>query len=239
MRARIFTTALAVAALMFSAAPAWAHITANPNVGPQEGRATTYFRVGHGCESDGPNTVEIAIQIPEGVIGAVPEDEPGWTSETKMRKLDEPIEAEGEELTEVPGEITFTSIEPAGLDEHKFREFGLSLNIAAPGEEVLYFPVVQKCQQGANRWVNIPPSLEEWGDTENPAAYLELTPAEEAETEEAPAMTEDDVRAIAASEASAVEPESDTDPMVWVALVLGALGLLLGAGAFMRSGRKA
>ena len=220
------------------AAPAFAHVTMNPASGPQEGRVTTFLRVGHGCETDGPNTVQLAIQIPQGVIGAVPEDEPGWTSEVKMTKLDEPLDTgEGDPLTEVPSEVTFSNSE--GLDPHKFREFGLSLNIAASGEEVLYFPTVQKCQKGANRWVNIPATIEEWGDTEDPPPYLELTATEE-ETEEA-GLTEDAVRSIAASEVAAMDmtPEKETDPMVWVAVALGALGLALGIAAFARSGRKA
>ncbi len=245
MRTRVVTVALAIGLITASAAPALAHVTANPAEGPQEGRVTTFFRVGHGCESDGPNTVSVSIKIPEGVIGATPEDEPGWDSETKMRKLDEPIEGEGEEITEVPSEITFTSLEDGGLDEHKFREFGLSLNIAAPGQEVLWFPTVQKCQQDSIRWVNVPPSVEEWGATEDPAPYLELSPPEEAEEPEeveeeaAPALTEQEVRAIAASEVAAVEPpEDDTDPLLYVALVLGFVGFVLGVGAILRAGKK-
>jgi periplasmic copper chaperone A len=232
---RISTVIAAVGVLVALAAPAFAHVTANPNTGPQEGRVTTFFNVGHGCDSDGPNTTQLSIQIPEGVIGATPEEEPGWTAETKMRKLDEPIEGEGEEITEVVSEVIWTADEP--LDEHAFRQFGIGLNIAAPGEEVLYFPTVQQCEEGAIRWVNIPDSLEAWGDTEDPAPYLELAPAEEEGAMNDAALTEDDVRAIAASEASAVAPESGTDPMVWVAVALGALGLLLGLMAFSRSGR--
>jgi uncharacterized protein YcnI len=235
---RLTTVGAAVVALVALAAPAFAHVTANPNAGPTEGRVTTFFNVGHGCDSDGPHTKTVSIQIPEGVIGVTPEEEPGWTVTTKTRELDEPIEGEGEEITEVVSEVKWKAA-GAPLDTHQFRQFGLGLNIAAPGETVLWFPTVQKCEQGANRWVNIPDSVEAWGDTEDPAPYLELTAAEEEAEEpaEEAALTEDDVRAIAASEAAAA-PEDETDSMVWVALALGALGLLLGIGAFVRSGRR-
>lgn len=238
MRIRLITCAVAAAILVPTmAAPAWAHITFSTDTAPAEGRITSFLRVGHGCESDGPDTVQISVQIPDGVIGAVPEDEPGWTSEVEMKELDEPLDTgEGDPVTEVPSEVTFSSDE--GLDHEQFREFGLSLNLAAGDEEALYFPAVQRCQEGANRWVNIPASLEEWGDTEDPPPYLELTPVEEPEAAAEPSMTEEDVRAIASSEAGAVEPESDADPLVWVALALGALGLILGIGAFARSGSK-
>jgi periplasmic copper chaperone A len=225
----------AVIAVNAFAAPAFAHVTANPNTGPQEGRVTTFFRVGHGCEGDAPDTERVSIQIPEGVIGVGPEDEPGWSVETKIEQLDQPIETEEGDITEVVTEVIYTA-EDRPLDTHQFREFGLSLNLAAPGEEVLWFPVVQKCGQGSLRWVNIPPSVEEWGATEDPAPYLTLAATEEEPAEEA-GMTEDDVRTIAAAEAADVVPEDETDPMVWVALALGAIGFFLGVGAFVRSGK--
>ena len=224
---RISTVAAAVVALVALAAPAFAHVTANPSEGPQEGRVTTFFNVGHGCDSDGPNTTQLSIQIPEGVIGATPEDEPGWTAETKMRKLDEPIEGEGEEITEVVSEVIWTADEP--LDEHAFRQFGIGLNIAAPGEEVLYFPTVQQCEEGAIRWVNIPDSLEAWGDTEDPAPYLELAPAEEEGATDTAALTEDDVRAIVSEAPASDTTESTNTPTLLAggALVVALIALVL------------
>jgi uncharacterized protein YcnI len=236
MRMRAITAAATAAGMLVAfAAPAFAHVTANPNTAPTEGFFTTFFRVGHGCEGDGPDTKQVSIRIPDGVISAGPEDEPGWTAETKMRKLDEPIESEGEEITEVVSEVTWTSEGPP-LDTNQFREFGLSLQLAAEDQDVLWFPTVQKCEQGSLRWVNIPPSVEEWGDTEDPAPYLELTPADEEAAAEP--LTEDDVRAIAADEASADIPGEETDAIVWIALGLGVIALLLGIGAFARSGRR-
>lgn len=249
---RSLTVLAAVALLMSLAAPAFAHVTANPNTAPSEGFFTTFFRVGHGCDTDGPDTTSVEIQIPDGVLGATPEEEPGWTSEVKMKKLDEPIEgAHGEEITELPDTVTFTA-DDAPLGTHHFREFGISLNLSAADQEVLYFPTVQTCEEGELRWVNIPETVEAWGDTEDPAPYLLLEAGgghggEEEEDDEmgsgaepgmAVDLSADDIREIAAEEASAVEEDSGSDSLVWVALALGAIGFLLGVGAFMRSGRK-
>lgn len=240
MRSRAIAAAAAcVVAVLTVASPASAHVTANPSEAPASGFFTTFFRVGHGCEGKSPDTTRVSVSIPEGVLTAGPEDEPGWDAEVKMEKLDEPIEGAHGEITEVPSEVIWTTTGPP-LDTHQFREFGISLQLAAEGQEVLWFPTVQKCEKGSLRWVNIPDSVEEWGDTEDPAPYLQIAAEEEEAAEETAdaGMSEDDVRAIAASEASAVETDSDTDPMVWVALVLGAIGFLLGAGAFVRSGKR-
>jgi periplasmic copper chaperone A len=152
---KIATIVLATVASGVVAAPAFAHVTANPSTGPQEGRVTTFLRVGHGCEGENGDTERVSVRIPEGVIGVGPEDEPGWTVSTKTRELDEPIEGEGEEITEVVSEVTWTA-QDGPLDTHQFREFGLNLNIAAPGEEVLWFPVVQQCEEGSLRWSTSP-----------------------------------------------------------------------------------
>ncbi|MGE0775792.1 MAG: DUF1775 domain-containing protein, partial [Sphingomonadaceae bacterium] len=44
----------------------------------------------------------------------------------------------------------------------------------------LYFPTVQTCVSGENRWVNIPASGQAWHDVENPAPVIELTVPDDA-----------------------------------------------------------
>ena len=80
--------------------------------------------------------------------------------------------------------------------------------------EPLWFPFVQECPGGdSHDWIEIPESVEEWGDLEAPAPYVVLTAAEgdhgddeEADAEETAAnggggaMTEEQIRTIAAEE---------------------------------------
>jgi len=52
----------------------------------------------------------------------------------------------------------------------------LSADLKAGG--MLYFPVVQECEQGVERWIEIPADGKGPGDYEKPAAGLKLLPAE-------------------------------------------------------------
>lgn len=237
-------TGVAVAAcLAVFAAPAMAHVTASPDVGSPGGSLRTAFKVGHGCGESPTHTVR--VRIPAGVVGVTPEQIPGWEVSTTIGELEEPVELHGEEITEGVQEITWEATgEPLGA--HHFLEFGVSMTLpesAPDGQDALYFPIVQNCEEGNLRWVNIPPSVAEWGDTEDPAPYVTLGEAagghggEEAEDSDAESMatgdmvTEDDVRAITDEmlASAGVEGEDDSD----LGVVLGGVGLGLGAIALI------
>lgn len=215
------------AALVLLASPAAAHVTANPNSGPESGFFTTFMRVPHGCDSDGPDTTSVSIQIPDGVQSVTPEDVPGWSVEVVRGPLAEPYESHGETITEGVKEVTYTA-QGAPLDSRQFRQFGLSMRFGAEGQDVLYFPTVQRCEQGEVRWVNIPASLDEWGDTDDPSPYVELV---------ASAGPDEPTGAPSASEPTAAD-SSGGDGLTYVAIGIGVLALLVGAGALTKS-RKA
>jgi uncharacterized protein YcnI len=42
--------------------------------------------------------------------------------------------------------------------------------------QTLYFPVVQECQQGTHRWIEIPAAGQRWNDLREPAPFVKLTP---------------------------------------------------------------
>jgi uncharacterized protein len=123
------------------------------------------------------------------------------------------------------------------------QEFGVSMALpdGEPGEP-LWFPFVQECPGGdSHEWIEIPETVEEWGDLEAPAPYVVLTAAdgEEADAEETAtdggAMTEEQIRTIAAEEAS----ENDSSNLIaFLGVILGAIGVAFGVTANMRA-RKA
>jgi len=224
------------------AGPASAHVTATPNEGPAGGFFKTSFRVGHGCE--GKPTTKISMEVPGNVTSVHPQVVSGWDIKTKIGELDEPIESEGETITEGVREITWTATDD-GLPDAFMQEFGLSMALP-DGEagEPLWFPFVQECPGGdSHDWIEIPESVEEWGDLEAPAPYVVLTAAEgdheEADAEEAAtdggAMTEEQVRTIAAEEAS---DNDSSNTIAFLGVILGAIGVAFGITANMRA-RKA
>ena len=224
---------VAAAALMAIAiaGPASAHVTATPNEGPAGGFFKTSFRVGHGCE--GKPTTKISMQIPGNVSSVHPQVVPGWDIKTKMGELDEPIESEGETITEGVRELTWTATDD-GLPDAFMQEFGVSMALP-DGEagEPLWFPFVQECPGGdSHDWIEIPESVEAWGELEAPAPYVVLTEAEETAAENSGGMTEEQVRTIAAEEAS---DDDSNNTIAFLGVILGAIGVAFGITANVRA----
>lgn len=173
LRAAVTAVALAVTALaVTTAGSAQAHVTANPDEAPSGSYFRTALRIGHGC--DGAATVAVRVKIPDGIISARPQMKPGWQISITMRKLDKPVDAgHGRTVAEVVDQIEWRG---GPLPNAYFDEFGLSLKLpAAPAGETVYFPVVQECETGVHRWIEIPSGGRKWGDLDQPAPFVTLT----------------------------------------------------------------
>ncbi len=203
------TIFVVIAAALALPATALAHVTANPSEAAAGSFAMISFRVPHGCE-DSPTT-GITVKIPAGVVFVTPEAVPGWTATVKEGKLAEPVHAEGETITEGATEVSWTG---GPLSPHEFTDFGLSLKLPDTEGETLWFPVVQRCEQGQTRWIKIP--VEGQPEPDTPAPGVSLLAAE---------------TPSAAPAAAGDEAEDDDDNSTTVALILGAAGLLAGLAA--------
>lgn len=133
---------------------------------------TTYkavVRVGHGC--DGQATKKVTVTIPEGVIAVKPMPKAGWTLSTEVAAYAQTYDYHGPISEGVTQIIWEGSLEDAHYDEFVFRgRLDKSL-----GEGVVYFPVVQTCDDGENAWVEIPAKGQDPHDLEGPAPGLTLT----------------------------------------------------------------
>src|SRR4029453_5128115 len=77
---------------------------------------------------------------------------PGWTATTEMRTLDEPVDAFGEQVTEVVSKITWTG---GGLHPGEFQEFDVSLGRMPEEGDTLAFPSIQTYSSGEIvRWID-------------------------------------------------------------------------------------
>jgi hypothetical protein len=142
-----------------------------------------------------------------------------------MRTLDEPIEAFGEELTEVVGTVTW---EGGEIQPQEFQEFGFSA--ALPEEPTtLEFPAIQTYSSGeVVRWIGPP-------DSEEPAALVETVDlgAEEDQGELA-VLAELAAGSHEDEEAAAASGDEDGGSST-LALILGAVGAALGLIALLVS----
>ena len=230
LRRRLVPVLLPTAALVgLLAAPASAHVTLNPNTAPSEGYTAASLRVPHGCGEAA--TTEIAVQVPAGVQSVTPEQVPGWTVDTVVGELDEPYEAHGETITEGVREVIWTAEAGHELPDGQYREFGMSLRVSGEDGQDLWFPTVQTCTEGEEAWIEIPDSVDQWGELDKPAPYLTLAAGG------GHGGDADDATDLGDTELAAADTGGATT-LTWAALALGLVGALAGLGAFAAARRR-
>lgn len=160
-------------ALLAASAPAFAHVTLETQEAPVGGTYKAVLRVPHGCE--GSPTVKIRVQIPEGMIAVKPMPKPGWTLETVKGKYAAAYDYYGTSTSEGVTEVVWSGgrLPDEFYDEFVFRSY-LTTGLK-PGAH-LYFPVVQDCEVGTDRWIEIPAEGKDSDDYETPAPGLKLLP---------------------------------------------------------------
>ncbi len=229
MRRRSMTAALVALAVLIPAGVADAHVTLQPREVPAGGFKRLDVRVPN--ERDKADTTKVVVQFPEGftTVGYEPVD--GWKATVKMAKLAQPIEVEGERVTERLSTVTFTAEKGVGIGPGEFRDFGLSLRMPEkPG--ALVFKALQTYDNGeVVRWIG--PE-----DADEPAPRVELTAPE---GEGGAGHAGQGAAQPAAADADEADDEEDDDDdgngLAVVALIVGGLGLIAGVAGLMAARR--
>lgn len=219
MNVRAAPIAAAVVATLVVAPAAAAHVTLNPSEWEAGGFARFAVRVP--TERDNASTTRITLKFPEQILEARFQPVEGWKRTVKMVQLDEPIDVEGEEVTERIDTVTWSG---GRVRPGEFQEFGVSFRTPEEAGTDLAFPTVQTYSNGeVVRWIGPP-------DADEPAPVVAITePAEEEGEAAAPAATP----AQDAGNTGGEEESSDT--LSIVALIAGLAGLAAGLAAiFMR-----
>jgi periplasmic copper chaperone A len=165
--------ALATTAFLL-ATPAFAHVTLE---GKQAAVGSAYkavFVVPHGCS--GSATVKLRVQIPPGVIVTDAKPTSGWQLSTVTGKYPGEYDFQGKKVAEGITEVDWSG----GKLPDKTREtFAVEafLTGGLKPNTTLYFPVVQECEQGVNRWIEIPADADHVHDKKWPAPGVKLLPA--------------------------------------------------------------
>jgi uncharacterized protein YcnI len=164
-----------IAVAMLAASSASAHITLENRQATVGAYYKAVFAVPHGCA--GSATVKIRVQIPEGVIAVKPMPKPGWSVETIKGKYAVDYDYHGTKLSEGVKEVVWSG---GKLPDDNYDEFVVStfLSGGLKPNTTLYFPVVQECEQGVSRWIDIPDegSTGHSNDSKSPAPGLKLMP---------------------------------------------------------------
>ena len=163
--------AACAAAILSLSVPAVAHISLEQNQAVAGSTYKAVLRVPHGC---GPSpTTAIRVRLPDGMTGVKPMPKPGWQLSTTKGKLATPIsDGHGGQITEGVTEIAWSGGKL--LDEH-YDEFVFRGALPNTPNTTVYFPVVAECEQGVERWIEIPAAGQS-GSPRFPAPALRLTP---------------------------------------------------------------
>lgn len=166
---------LAAAVAIFLPIPqAHAHITLAVKEAPVGSSYRAVLRVPHGCGDSA--TVSVRVRIPEGVVGVKPQPKPGWTLNIVKGDYAKPYRLHGGQVSSGVKEISWTGKLPDDYyDEFVFISY---LSDALKPNTTLYFPVVQECEKGVARWIDIPGADKKAAGEHNdsPAPSLKLLP---------------------------------------------------------------
>jgi uncharacterized protein YcnI len=211
--------------------PAAAHVTVSPSTTVAGSYTLLTFSVPHGCE--GAGTTKVSIQIPKEINAVTPSVNVSWNVEKVMADLNPPVkDSHGNEVTKRVAEVVYTAKTP--LPATLRDAFELSLQLPDAAGTTLVFPTVQTCEQGETAWTQVPAAGQKADDLEHPAPAFALTakPADGADPAAAP---------VAQNTAAEADNGSDgASPVLsWVALIVGAAGLVVGGLALFRSRKTA
>lgn len=201
---RIITLSLAAILLLLPGA-ALAHVTVQPNEALPGSFARFVVRAPN--ERPDAGTTKIEVQFPPSLIFVSFQPKDGWERTTTMTTLDEPIEAFGQEITEVIDTVTW---EGGEIGPGEFEEFGFSARVPED-VETLEFPAIQTYSSG---------EVVEWTgpeDADTPAARVSLVSL--------PGEGEQGQLATLADVAEA--QQSEGVDLGLIGIVLGALALIV------------
>lgn len=233
---------LVAGAALLTPASAQAHISLHPNTIPAGAFATLDVRVPG--EAEGAYVKKVDVLFPQGFTGVDYENVAGWSVKVIESKLATPIKEDGETIDTQVSQIVWSWTGPLGkVNNGQFIDFPLSLAIpeGAAGKS-LEFRTVQTYSNGeAVRWIE--PSLE--GD--HPSPRINVTAKggvieDIAGDEAGPQAGQTAGSPGASSTAPAIVKSSSSGGaskgLGIVALIIGALGLIVGLGALVASRRK-
>jgi uncharacterized protein YcnI len=226
----VFLGAFAMVGVL--ALPASAHVGIDPESVPKGSEAVTLaFNVPN--EKDDATTTKIEIAMPEdnplSFVSAEPV--PGWQVSIEKTKLDQPVKTEdGDEITDAVSRVTWSG---GSIGAGQFQQFVLRVGPIPDEGDSLEFKALQTYSDG---------EIVRWIETQEPGAE---EPAHPAPTLELTAATGDDHGGSAdtgdSGEAAASNSSSDDDSngLAIAGIVIGAVALLVGAGAFVIARRPA
>ncbi|MBB4687134.1 YcnI family copper-binding membrane protein [Amycolatopsis jiangsuensis] len=237
-RAGVLAATVAATGLL-GAGIASAHVTANvygeqPSKG---GYGTIFFRVPNEDATQGTVKLEVDLKPEYGVGSVRTKPIPGWSAAVTKSPLAQPVTtASGTKITEAVTKVVWTAQAGTKIGPDEFQEFEISGGPLPGNVDELAFPAIQTYDGGkVVSWNEPTPASGE--EPEHPAPTVKLAAAESEDGHDAAASS--DTSSGTGTEAASASSDTTARWLGGAGLVVGALGLGIGAGAVLRSRRPA
>jgi len=219
--AMVLTGAAAIVVAL--AAPAAAHVTVEPSSAPKGSDAVLAFVVP--TESDSATTVQVQVQFPTDhpIAEALVEPVAGWTATVTQFTVTTPIQTDDGPVTSAVKNVTWKAT-GKGIAVGDFQEFRVSVGLPDDADS-LAFPTVQTYSDNSTvAWTDVAPAG--GPEPDHPQPLLTLTAAS-------------DSGSTSGSTGAVKKSDVDTAKTLGiVGVVVGALGLLAGAGGIVLGRRR-
>jgi len=214
MPAAVLASGLALVAL---AGPADAHVSVHADDAAKGAYTVLDFRVPN--ETDSAYTTKVAVTFTSPLASAAPQVVEGWTATVTKAKLATPITTDDGTVTDGVGSITWTAT-GKGTAPGFFQTFQVEAG-PLPATDTVAFPTVQTYGDGSVvRWTDA--TVPGGAEPEHPAPTLSLTAAVA------------DASGGTGPSVSTVVTKEQSKGLGIAALVVGAVGVLLGGAALAR-----
>jgi uncharacterized protein YcnI len=215
--------------VLLGAGVASAHVSAHsPDDPAKGGDAEIVFRVPD--EEEAAHTVKVRVNFSttSPLSNADINPTPGWTAQENMITLPRPVRVSDQNITQAVGSIVWTAESGSGgIGPGQFQEFAIAVEGLPDNTDELVMPTVQTYDNGdVVNWNQ--PTVAGQPEPEHPAPHLALA----AEESDAAAPT----TVVATAPAT---PDGTARWLGGVGIVVAALALGFGLGAFVRGRRPA
>jgi uncharacterized protein YcnI len=232
MRAAATVTTACVLVIV-GAGVASAHVTAHSPDNPGRGDdGEIVFRVPDEEATAHAVKLQVSFSTTSPITNADIKPVPGWTAVETMMTLPKPVHMDNEDVTTAVKSITWTAPAGAGIAPGQFQEFAISVEGLPDNTNELLMPAVQTYDNGdVVNWNQ--PTVAGQPEPEHPTPHLEL------------AATSSDDAAAPVADATSVNPPAaaaaaSDNTARWLGgagLIVAALALGFGLGAFVRGRR--
>jgi uncharacterized protein YcnI len=226
---RFGVAGLAMGAVVLMAAPAWAHVEISPSSAPKGSDAVLAFTVPDESATASTTKIEIFFPTDHPIAEALVEPIAGWTANVTTVHVAKPIQTDDGSVNDAVKTVTWTGGHVVPGD---FQQFKVSVGLPDDASS-LEFKVLQTYSDGSVvSWIEDPPAAGA-AEPDHPAPILTLTAADETgATTPTATGTASTAPASVPSDVATTSDVNSAKTVSYVAIGIGAVGLILALGAF-------